>query len=414
RLSDYLFGDRYTRFFDSNGPSMIDTGHQNDWADIELPDGTVKRCDEPRASTGHKWIGYTLFVPLDRPKAGENEQETEDKNAVKPKGVKIPNEPSENERRLHELTHLPYRDWCEHCVRSKGRQNHAVMKNDRQPVTQIDFSFLSTENDLPKRMILSATDAQTRYSMAVVLPAKGSIEKYAVGELPRFVFEIGRTFGIVQYDKENALKVIAKDLCKTIGGLSTRAAPTGHSQSRGSVGNAQRTLCGQLRTLMSQVQESTGLKLTSESPMFTWCGSSIEDLNGSLECTLARTLTDTEADEVILANANGVFKEEENEENEQLEDTVPDMQSSSLIVTSGGVEVNLILPNFDPSAVESLIDLRELTLLEQWLCESHFLLKLSFLSIHLDINLGSVFANNLINSNNRSRDPHSLARRFSC
>ena len=49
------------------------------------------------------------------------------------------------------------------------------------------------------------------------------------------------------------------------------AAPTGHSQSQGSVGNAQRTLYGQLRTLLSQVQESTGLKLTSESPMFTWC-----------------------------------------------------------------------------------------------------------------------------------------------
>ena len=107
--------------------------------------------------------------------------------------------------------------------------------------------------------------------MAIVLPAKGSVEKYAVAELRRFVFEIGRTFGIIQYDKENALKVIAKDLCKTIGGLSMRAAPTGHSQSQGSVGNVQRTLYGQLRALMSQVQESTGLKLTSESPMFVWC-----------------------------------------------------------------------------------------------------------------------------------------------
>ena len=109
------------------------------------------------------------------------------------------------------------------------------------------------------------------------MPAKGSIEKYAVAELRRFVFEIGRTFGIVQYDKENSLKVIAKDLCKTIGGLSMRAAPTGHSQSQGSVGNVQRTLYGQLRTLFSQVQESTGLKLTSESPMFTWCVQQILD-----------------------------------------------------------------------------------------------------------------------------------------
>ena len=356
KLSDHLYGDRYTMFFDSSDPSMIDTGHQNDWSDIEMPDGTVRRCDDPSAKTGHKWVGYTLFVPLDRPTAGENaEQQTDDKSAIKPKMLKTPGEPSESERRLHELTHLPYRDWCEHCVKAKGRQSHSVKKNDRQPVIQIDFSFLATENDLPKRTILNATDVQTGYAMAVVLPAKGSVEKYAVAELRRFVFEIGRTFGIIQYDKENALKVIAKDLCKTIGGLSMRAAPTGHSQSQGSVGNVQRTLYGQLRALMSQVQESTGLKLTSESPMFVWCVKHAQwlinryligsdgktaynrrwsrDYGGSL-CMFGEWIDakmphsnklkipkggqqwfsgvylgkDTEADEVIVGNADGVFK----------------------------------------------------------------------------------------------------------
>ena len=171
------------------------------------------------------------------------------------------------------------------------------------------------------------------------------------------MFEIGRTFGIVQYDKENSLKVIAKDLCKTIGGLSMRAAPTGHSKSQGSVGNVQRTLYGQLWTLLSQVQESTGLKLTSESPMFTWCVKHAQwlinryligsdgktaysrrwsrEYNGSL-CMFGEWIDaklpisnkvkipkggsrwfsgvylgkDTEADEVILGNVNGngVFK----------------------------------------------------------------------------------------------------------
>ena len=82
-----------------------------------MPDGTVKKCDDPRGPTGHKWIGYTLFVPLDRPTAGKHaEQQTDDKNALKPKMLKIPGEPSESERRLHEWTHLPYRDWCEHVM----------------------------------------------------------------------------------------------------------------------------------------------------------------------------------------------------------------------------------------------------------------------------------------------------------
>ena len=54
-------------------------------ADIEMPDGSVKKCDDPRGQTGHKWIGYILFVPLDRPTAGGAEQQTDDKSAVKPK-----------------------------------------------------------------------------------------------------------------------------------------------------------------------------------------------------------------------------------------------------------------------------------------------------------------------------------------
>ena len=192
--------------------------------------------------------------------------------------------------------------------------------------------------------------------MAIVLPAKDSIEKYVVAELRRFKFEIGRTFEIIQYNKENALKGIAKDLCKTIGGLSMRAAPTGHSQSQGSVGNVQKTLYGQLRILFTQVQESTGLKLTSESPIFTWCVKHAQWLinryligsdgkttysrrrsresNESL-CTFDKWIDvklpisnqmkipkggsqwfsgvylgkDTEADEVILGNANGIFKD---------------------------------------------------------------------------------------------------------
>ena len=56
--------------------------------------------------------------------------------------------------------------------------------------------------------------------------------------LRKFVFEIGRTSGIVQYDKEAPLKTMARDLCKVVGGMSMRSAPTGHSQSQGSVGNA--------------------------------------------------------------------------------------------------------------------------------------------------------------------------------
>eukprot|EP00439_Symbiodinium_sp_Y106_P076221 s2319_g15.t1 len=260
-----------------------------DIAEVEHKSETAPRV---RARTGEEPEELERKMRVSR-NVEEHELENALRSAVKPKMLKVPGEPSENERRLHELTHLPYRDWCEHCVKSKGRQSHAVKKkNDRQPVIQIDFSFMATENDLPKRTILNATDVQTGYSMAVVLPSKGSVAKYAVAELRKFVFEIGRTFGIVQYDKEAPLKTMARDLFKVVGGMSMRSAPTGHSQSQGSVGNAQRT----------HMIGADGKTAYSR----RWN----REYNGSL-CMFGELIDakDTEADEVVLGNANGVFKE---------------------------------------------------------------------------------------------------------
>ena len=34
--------------------------------------------------------------------------------------VRAPGDPTEAEREEHEITHVPYRSWCEHCVKSRG------------------------------------------------------------------------------------------------------------------------------------------------------------------------------------------------------------------------------------------------------------------------------------------------------
>ena len=33
-----------------------------------------------------------------------------------------PRQPTDEERRTHNLTHLPYRSWCERCVKGRGRE----------------------------------------------------------------------------------------------------------------------------------------------------------------------------------------------------------------------------------------------------------------------------------------------------
>ena len=38
-------------------------------------------------------------------------------------GVRTPAQPSRAEREEHELSHFPYRSWCDHCVRGRAKDD---------------------------------------------------------------------------------------------------------------------------------------------------------------------------------------------------------------------------------------------------------------------------------------------------
>ena len=187
-----------------------------------------------------------------------------------PRGLKVPPEPTASERRQYELTHLPYRDWCPHCVKDKGRHGASKKQLDRHPVIQVDYCFHSTDPQLPLRKLLTAVDIVTGVGMSVVVPSKGS-DNYAVAEWKKFIYECGRTFGISQYDQEKSLKALCTRVCAELGGLSIRGAPVGHSQVQGSVGQLQRTFYGQLRALLYQIESNVHIEITSDSCIYPWC-----------------------------------------------------------------------------------------------------------------------------------------------
>ena len=43
--------------------------------------------------------------------------------AIPSRGVRGPVAPSRAEREEHDRTHIPYRDWCECCVRGRGQED---------------------------------------------------------------------------------------------------------------------------------------------------------------------------------------------------------------------------------------------------------------------------------------------------
>ena len=57
------------------------------------------------------------------PEAKEGDEEVEEEGEEGREAVAMPSPmaPSRKEREQHELTHTPYRSWCPHCVRARGR-----------------------------------------------------------------------------------------------------------------------------------------------------------------------------------------------------------------------------------------------------------------------------------------------------
>ena len=77
----------------------------------------------------------------------EDEGEEEEFGVRKPMRKADPKTPSKEEVEEHELTHIPFRNWCRHCVRGRGKEE-ACKREGRVPEVpevHIDFMFMGEE-----------------------------------------------------------------------------------------------------------------------------------------------------------------------------------------------------------------------------------------------------------------------------
>ena len=88
-----------------------------------------------------------------------------------------PKEPSEEERRNHELTHLPYRSWCRHCVGGRGTNAPHKKQNSHGDLHELhlDFAFMGDEGEAGKTItMLVAREKKTRMTMSTAVPSKST------------------------------------------------------------------------------------------------------------------------------------------------------------------------------------------------------------------------------------------------
>jgi hypothetical protein len=72
-------------------------------------------------------IGATSLEPVRPGEGDESAESNEGSEAAEGNGASWrkfadPCLPNAEEQRVHFLTHVPYRSWCTHCVRGKGKK----------------------------------------------------------------------------------------------------------------------------------------------------------------------------------------------------------------------------------------------------------------------------------------------------
>ena len=78
---------------------------------------------------------------------------------TKPKPMRQPYQPTPAQIAEHELTHIPFRDWCVHCMKGRGQANHHRSDQNKKmegeegvqgaaTTFSIDYMFLTINNEL--------------------------------------------------------------------------------------------------------------------------------------------------------------------------------------------------------------------------------------------------------------------------
>ena len=189
---------------------------------------------------------------------GDADGEEAEEEAANVRTRKTPKEPSEEERRQHRITHLPYKSWCTACVIGRGlAAQHRLVKDKEEqaePVVQFDYGYIEG------RTYCAAICTKTNVMIARFVSGK-TASAYAVKLFARFVRELGHTRVCLQSDAEKGLMAVLTavqtELCNGVAESiqSVRLRNTGGfaSASNGAVERAHGMIKGHLRTLMHDV-----------------------------------------------------------------------------------------------------------------------------------------------------------------
>ena len=214
-------------------------------------------------------------------------RQDEDTEAQAPRAARSPNMPSQREIDDHNLTHCPYRAWCEACVRGQAKDDcHMTITgiDAESSVTRvcIDYCFLTEkvkaqENEHVEEVkasismtILVMIETMCRSIWAYAVESKGSdawVAEQMVDDLETVGLANERI--IIKADQEAAITDMQKTVAKLRKdhGSALEQSRVGDSNSNGRVERAIQDLKGFVRTLRAALEINVGGKINLSDPI---------------------------------------------------------------------------------------------------------------------------------------------------
>ena len=205
-----------------------------------------------------------------------------------PKGQTLVKPPNEQEQETHELTHVPYKPWCEACLKHRARPDRHIRTGESHatgiPVVSMDFCVTKSKEDLappeegdPQKgaLWLVLTCNHTGYIGVIPVKTKGQLN-YVTHEVMAFVQLLGWEEVAFYGDNEPIIRQILKTVVTTRHalGLKTKIYTTkikdsaGNSLAENTIQRVRQLAC----TLVQDVSQRTHLSFGCDHAIWSWAG----------------------------------------------------------------------------------------------------------------------------------------------
>ena len=207
------------------------------------------------------------------------------------KAVRSPARPSQKEIDDHELTHCPYRAWCDPCVKGQAKDDgHRAIVGEmaESSVARVimDYCFFqegvtnkvsdhedSTKADVSlTAMVMLETMCHSIWAYAV--ESKGASETWLTEQMLEDIETVGLAEEriIVKADQESSIGDVQRSIAKARAGHGTALenSRVGDSNSNGKIERCIQDFKGLVRTMRSALESNIGERISIHDPVVPW------------------------------------------------------------------------------------------------------------------------------------------------